>query len=433
MRMLVVYNWASSRPKNTIREYLMSFRNYSGEECYYLNTAYGVPGYITKINFDIVVFHCTFFDADVRFSNSSLPSVQRQHSILRGLRGYKVAVPQDDYRCSDQMNEFFRDVGVKAIFTPLPESLWSKIYPKKRSGLEHYFSALTGYIDDCALQRINTFNDIPHRSRPIDIGYRGSNPPYWLGRAGQMKWQLTQNFSVASDRLILDLSNDAKDLLFGDDWYRFLSMCRVMLGCEGGATLHDPDGAIRKKVDRYVAQHYNASFTEVEQACFPGLDGNLNYFALSPRSFDACMTRTCQVLIEGNYNGILKPGVHYIEIKKDWSNLTDVIRQIEDVSHCEQIADNAYRDIVESGLFTYRAFVRSFLNSVCAVSGLSRLSSREDARYLKALLLREKLPWLSSPVKYGVAQLREVIYKALLKLNLYKHYQRISALAGGMK
>lgn len=426
MKILVIYDWVFKSSRSSISEYLRSFKRYSGEECYYLNAAYGIPGYISRINFDLIIYHCTFFDPNIRFNESGRLKILQKYKLLKELRGYKVAIPQDDYRFSDKMNEFFQDFDVKAIFTPVPESEWQKIYPRERSGLEYYFTVFTGYIDKFTSEKLARLNR-DHRSRTIDVGYRGSSPPYWLGRAGLMKWQLTEKFLHApvKHNLKLDLSNDAKDVFYGDDWYKFLSNCRVVLGCEGGATLHDPDGSIKKKVDYYVNQHPGATFEEVEQACFPGLDGNIKLLVLTPRVFDACMTRTCQVLVEGEYGGILKPGVHYIEIKKDWSNIADVIKQIEDVELCERMADNAYRDIAESGLYTYQNFIQFILNHVRTVHTITPSDISDNSRYLRLLALRERFPWAFSPFTFLVGLIKEAAYRTLLRLNLYKYYKKL--------
>jgi hypothetical protein len=425
MKILVIYDWTLKSSRNTIWEYLWSFQRYSMEECYYLNTAFGIPGYISKIYFNLIIYHWSFFDPKIRLNELGRLDIQNKYRVLRDLKGYKVAIPQDDYRCTNKMNDFFHDFGVKTLFTPLPESEWHKIYPRERSGLEHYFTVLTGYIDKPTMERIAGCNHA-HKSRTIDIGYRGSSPPYWLGRAGLMKWQLTEKFlnTPVKHNMKLDLSNDAKDIFYGDDWYKFLSNCRVVLGCEGGATLHDPDGSIKKKVDNYVTLHKGVSFKEVEQACFPGLDGNLKYLVLSPRAFDACMTRTCQALIEGEYGGIFKPGIHYIEIKKDWSNIADVISQIQDIELCEKMADNAYREIVESNLYTYQNFVRFILNHVKNVTTVIPSDISDDSRYLRSLVLREKFPWFFSPITFLTGRIKEAVYRMLLKLNLYKFYKK---------
>jgi len=166
----------------------------------------------------------------------------------------------------------------------------------------------------------------------------------------------------------------------------------------------------------------------LEVACFPGLDGNLKLFALSPRHFEACMTRTCQALVEGEYGGILKPGVHYIEIKKDWSNIPEVIKQIEDVDYCERIADNAYRDIVESGSYTYRNFVQLVLEHVRSVHQFTSSDNPDDMRYFRLLELRERFPFIFSPVGFWIGHIKVIIYRLVIKLGQYHNYKKLEFL-----
>lgn len=415
MKILVVYYLVRRTDRNTIDEHLYSFARYSGQECWYLNAFFGVPSFITRIPFDLIVYHYTFtglkwngaehFEADLR-----------RLAALKGLPGYKVAVPQDEYVNTVAMCRFFRDFGIRTVFTCFPPSEYQKAYPRELSGLEHYVTVLTGYIDETSLAEVSAFCR-PHRERTRDVGYRARKVPFWLGRHGLIKWRLTEVFqeAAAGTGIRADLSNDDRDVFIGKEWYRFLADCRVVLGCEGGASLHDPVGEIRGKVEDYVAAHPDASFDEVERTCFKGLDGNLELFALSPRHFEACITRTCQALVEGEYAGIFKPGVHYIEIRKDWSNVDEVVEKIRDADYCQNMAERAYEDIIRPGRCTYRAFVREVLEHVRDVcpevsAQASRKTSPPEHAYLLLLRLREAAPFLFSPLYF----LLNVLYKTRL-------------------
>jgi len=48
--------------------------------------------------------------------------------------------------------------------------------------------------------------------------------------------------------------------------------------------------------------------------------------------------------------------VHYIPIRRDFSNLEVVMERIEDVNKLQRILDNAQRDLIESGEYTYQRF-----------------------------------------------------------------------------
>jgi hypothetical protein len=152
-----------------------------------------------------------------------------------------------------------------------------------------------------------------------------------------------------------------EDTLWADAWYKFLLRCKYTISVEGGATVLDRDGSIQRRTASYLAEHPDASFEEVERACFPGLDGGLRYVAISPRHLEACATRTCQVLVEGQYNDVLVPGRHYPELKRDFSNLEEVLAVIKHDNLRQEITVRAFRDVVASGNYTYRSFVEHVL------------------------------------------------------------------------
>lgn len=98
---------------------------------------------------------------------------------------------------------------------------------------------------------------------------------------------------------------------------------------------------IRSVLSRGVIRHESKvteglPFDEVYERFFrdrplPGYYGK----CISSRHFDAVGTETCQILVEGRYNDILQAGEHYIPLKVDFSNLTDVIEQFEDIPYRE--------------------------------------------------------------------------------------------------
>jgi hypothetical protein len=68
--------------------------------------------------------------------------------------------------------------------------------------------------------------------------------------------------------------------------------------------------------------------------------------------------------MEGKYAGIFKPSIHYIEIKSDFSNINEVFSLIQNKDYCQNIAENAYRDVVLSGKYTYRQFANMVVEHI---------------------------------------------------------------------
>jgi len=254
--------------------------------------------------------------------------------------------------------------------------------------------------------------------RPIDLGYRASIPLDWLGRHALLKVELGERFAerARGRKLAVDMSTQRSDTLLGDAWYRFLLRCKYTLGVEAGASVIDRDGTIHEKTLAYRKERPGARFEEIEARCFPGRDGDLMLRCLSPRHLEACATRTCQVLVEGSYNGILEPGRHYIELRGDLGNLEAALDLIEQDRLREEITARAHEDIVASGRYTYRAFadlvLRESLGEGHALMRSGRVSPREraglivlgtlDALSMVLDPLRQRLvPWLKRALPKG--------------------------------
>jgi hypothetical protein len=170
----------------------------------------------------------------------------------------------------------------------------------------------------------------------------------------------------------VDITTRPEDTLLGDDWYRFLLGCRYTVGVEGGAGILDRDGSIRDRTTAFVAANPSASFDEIESACFPGLDGTLRLFAVSPRHLEACATRTGQLLVEGAYNGVLRPGDHYLPVARDLSNLDETLRVLDREDQRAAMVERARRDVVDSGRYTYRQFVDEVLRATFGLGSADR-------------------------------------------------------------
>ena len=231
---------------------------------------------------------------------------------------------------------------------------------------------------------------------------------------------------------------------YGDDWYHFLKSCRTVLGCEGGASILDEKGRIRNKVEKYLMKKPDSSFAEVKRKCFNNEDKTLKLESLSPRHFEACMTKTCQILVEGKYGGIFKPNIHYIPIKRDWSNIPRVIRKIKDVTYCQKIAENAYNDIVLSKKYTYKMFVeRVFSTFIENYSELNKnqadtaldfiLLARLRLHYILILLFKilrkfinliKKIFLFSYKIKITVKVLLKQLKKDLYRILIYRNRKR---------
>ncbi|MGK5090837.1 glycosyltransferase [Deltaproteobacteria bacterium TL4] len=75
---------------------------------------------------------------------------------------------------------------------------------------------------------------------------------------------------------------------------------------------------------------------------------------ISSRHFDAIGTKTCQIMFEGKYNGILIPNEHYIALRLDFSNVDEVLEKFMDESYRQKIVDQAYEAIMDQHTYSCR-------------------------------------------------------------------------------
>ena len=354
---LIVYTrapWQAWRP--TYSSHLKSFERHSGHNCFYLNTFRPVvPAHLTSIRPDLVVFHYTFLAW--RQNPEEFARHVDRISFIRDLECPKAIIPHDEQTQAQELCDLIRSFDVSHVFTPASSQAWKSIYAGIDPERVSFKRVLTGYIDE-GIVRETAARARRSAPRTVDVGYRAWDVfPYW-GRHGLLKGEIGRAFreSAPAYDLVTDISNNPADALLGDDWFDFLLSCKYTIGVEGGTSIIDRDGSIAKRTDEYTAAHPDAPFEEVEAACFPGLDGGFDYRLIGPRHLEAAVTKTAQVLVEGDYQGVLRAGDHYIELKRDFSNLDDVLARIKRDDLRAGMVERAYRDVVLSGAYSYRAF-----------------------------------------------------------------------------
>jgi hypothetical protein len=362
LKILIVYWNNAPTMRITTQDHLYCFERHLNHEITYLNVEDDVDeGALRDSDFDIIIFHDLFFCG--RWGGPPLfHRLCAKIDILREYRAVKLAIPQDEFISADLLCEFINDFDVDAVFSVTPPSEWPKVYRDVDRDKVRFYPVLTGYLEHETLAVIHALEAASSGERLIDIGYRAGGRNWrqasWLGRHGMLKIEIADRFANAATGhgLRTDISTRSEDTFAGQEWYKFLLRCKYTIGLEGGASILDWDGTIRPKTLAFVEQNPEATLEEIEAACFPGLDGTLALFALSPRHLEACATGTCQILIEGDYNGVLEPWRHYIPVKKDFSDLDVILKLLEQDELRERLVKQAYHDIVESDRYTYKKF-----------------------------------------------------------------------------
>jgi hypothetical protein len=307
---------------------------------------------LRALNFDAVILHNTFLC--MRW-NTLFYRLKSELEWVREMNCIKIAIPQDEYDHSEVLDEWLFEWQVPIIFSCFDATDRKTLYPLM-ADRANFYKCLTGYIDDAIAAQIQP-NLLPLSKRSNDIVYRASKLPYWFGSHGQLKHQIGGIVANCAKLhgLVYDISTREADTIVGEAWVDFIASGRTVIGCESGSSALDRRGEIKSKIEALLAENNGLSFDEVSAQLPRGWD-DFSFFAVSPRHLEAVITKTCQVLIEGRYDGILEPNKHYIPLKKDFSDLDEVLDKLRDNKLLERIANQAYEEICMSGQYSYKKF-----------------------------------------------------------------------------
>jgi hypothetical protein len=145
-------------------------------------------------------------------------------------------------------------------------------------------------------------------------------------------------------------------------WAEFLCTCRAVIGAESGTRYLDRSGTLIPAVEEYLRSRPEATFDEVFDRFFrdrtPGVSGK----AISSRHFEPIGTLTCQLLLEGHYNGILTADEHYIALRRDLSNMDEALDRFRDTGYREAMTQRTREYVLAE--HTYARRVRQLLAAV---------------------------------------------------------------------
>lgn len=337
--------------------------------------------WVDLARFDGVIIHNTLLAWSDRFISEAT------RARLRAFTGLKAMFIQDEYSLIDRTVAAIRDLGITLLFTCVPEPEIDKVYsPQALPGVIKV-NVLTGYVPVNLLGRA-----VPAPSeRPIDIGYRGRQLPAYLGRLGQEKAQIADRILADAPKygLVTDISCREENRLYGAAWIDFMSRCKAMLGAESGASVFDFTGEIERRVRAHLRRHPDASYEELDRLYLAEHEGKIRLNQISPRCFEAAALRTLMVLYEGDYSGILLPWRHYVPLKKDHSNMAEIVAIVRDPVRIADITERAYQEIALDPRYSYAnaiAIVDRAIDAAFRVEMMARQKAYSDVAFRLAYL-----------------------------------------------
>jgi len=272
---------------------------------------------------------------------------------LRRRRGKLVMFIGNEYDLLDEKIGFIGAVGPEFICSQLPMPAARYLYR------------------ECGGSRILS---MPHAlnpkvyqprggaERPVDVGFIGD--VYWPFVGDRERTDLIEAFEREGERWGLRCQI-RKQRIARPEWAEFLNTCKGTIGAESGTYYLNDRGRLLAAAREYnLLQHPAASFDEVFEKFYRGQPREVSGKSISSRHFEPIGTKTCQILLEGEYNGVLAADEHYISVRKDRSNLEEAVRQFKDEGYRRAIAERAYEHVMANHTYAHR--VRSVLAAVGA-------------------------------------------------------------------
>lgn len=436
---LVIHALDSGSRQTTI-DFVSSFwRHARGCEVTYINIL--GPSNYPELNddFDLAI---VMYDALSLRSSVFWPDIRRRIVKLSAKSKNRFLFPQDDYTRCALLDELAVDGGFDHVWTPITQDL-KMLYPLSIENGISFSQALTGYAEEDAFGASKGAN-AAYKDRPIDVGQRVRKLGNSYGLLGFRKFELADIFATEARRrsLNVDFSSEDSDVLLGEAWIRFLGNCKSTISRMGGASIADTRGLLQRALS-------HGKVKESDIPLVPDLRFQRkfklrvgNFSAISPRIFEAAAAGVCQILEEDIYlSGTLEPGVHYISLKSDFSNLEEVFSLLQDESYCEQIIANATGFLVDSDVFSYRKFVERVIGESGINPSTDAMTERLDLdlKYLGDVALfsnessytRYKLRVLCSRIPF-LQQRRSGSLASLRSLTLSEQYM-LNKVEGGFE
>jgi hypothetical protein len=387
---LCIYHYSVRKSAHNVIEHIFAFRKYSRYPVWYVNTEFGFPAALEKMRFRVILLHYSLF-------GSLEYKLNRQfYDYLESCeQSYKVIFFQDEYYYCRQRFAFLNKYKIDCIYSCLEPQYYKDVY-FKYTDIRNIIYTIPGYVGDDLLADASVYTK-PDEERSIDIGYRGRRLPFFTGKGAQEKSQIALLFRERAKHLglKLDIETDENQRIYGKNWSKFLADCRACLGTEAGVSIFDLEDRVRGECDAVMAENPDITFEELYEKVLYQYEDNIPYRTISPRHFEAAAFRVCQILYEGNYSGVMKPDVHYIPLKKDFSNFDEVIQKYQDKTLRKRIVDTAYQDLIASGKYHYQHFIQEFdqeLDKHVTLQPVTEKQVRKIQRLLDSGLLWRKAP-----------------------------------------
>lgn len=323
---------------NVVQDHINGFLEHTRHNIRVVNPIHEKPPLGMVYRYDAVLIHYSIFILGEYYLSPAWVKA------LKGFRGVKAQIIQDEHRYINLMQNQMNALGISLVFSSLSVDNLSKVYSSELVRDTCFYSCLPGYISKSYFSSPKP----PIAERPHDVVYRGRTLPAFLGKHAQDKKRIGDQFIQIAEEfgLKVDISSDESARIYGEQWLHFLCAGRATLGVEGGASIFDFDGTVTTIVNAHLEAYPKANFEEIWDTLLQPYEGNVVHKTITPKIFEAIASKTALVLYPGEYRDVLTPYKHYIPFMQDGSNKSEVVSLLKDEKYLQEMVDATYQEIM---------------------------------------------------------------------------------------
>jgi hypothetical protein len=364
MNILVLhYMGPEKRWLASVADLELALPRYAPSNRYIIHNAYlPIPEFIKDIEYDAIIINATFIS--LLSSPSGYRKVKKNYAFIENNPAYTIALPQDDYWCSEVRDEWFTECNINKVYPVCSEEYWSLFYPRYMRLNFPMSLGYTGYITPKL--RFQCASPIPYRQRKFDVVYRAKEKPFFPNRLGNIKGSIGNQFkkAFAEKQFILNISTKPSDIIHGDNWLKFVGEGRSILGSNSGSSVLVRNHEVIRKTREYMFNHPCATIDEIEQASFTNEETKHEFTAISPRNLEAGLQKTLQILTHGEYSGLLNLWEQYVPLEADCSNAKEIEIILTSYDEYKRIATNCRDALMDCSAIQIESFIDEILNAI---------------------------------------------------------------------
>ncbi len=301
-----------------------------------VNNLVEYAGYLRRIReYDlIVVSHAAAGD--------DMMVMARSAGWLNRRRGRLVMFIGNEYALMDEKIAFMGNVRADLVCSQLPLDAARYLY-------EDSGAVALASVPHALNPR--HYHVIPQAQREVDIGFIGDI--YWPFIGDRERTDFIEWFeaNATARGLVCDIR---RKRVGREEWNRFLNGCKGIIGAESGSYYLNDRARLLDRARLYNIDHPDSTFDAIFERFYRNQPRQVSGKAISSRHFEPVGTGTCQILLEGAYNGLLTAGTHYIGVKSDYSDIDEAIRQFKDESVRAQIIQQAHDHVMNHHTYARR-------------------------------------------------------------------------------